>query len=89
MTLQNRTDNVTQLNPVSPTVFSGNVTLGRLMDKRAIAVTITEAGGITITGPDCPPVTLTFDEAEHLASLLRDSALIYRVSAGAGYTVVA
>ncbi|MHA4852454.1 hypothetical protein L1080_023370 [Rhodococcus sp. MSC1_016] len=48
-------------------------------------------GGDNVAGQhhlgDANKMTLTFDEAEHLAQLLNDSALIVRVSHGAGFEV--
>lgn len=72
-----------------PNVFTGAVRLGRQVDRRAIAVTVTESGAIVVTTPGAEPTALTFDEAEHLAALLNDSALIVRVSHGAGIAAVA
>ncbi|MDJ0014944.1 hypothetical protein [Rhodococcus erythropolis] len=52
---------------------------------------VTESGGIEITLPGAatPTLRLSFDEAEELATVLADSALIVRFSHGAGFTEVA
>ncbi|WP_176748904.1 hypothetical protein [Rhodococcus erythropolis] len=52
---------------------------------------VTESGGIEITPPGGGnrSLRLSFDEAEELATVLADSALIVRFSHGAGFTEVA
>lgn len=80
---------------VQPNVFTALVRAGSHRDplgnKQAVSVGVTESGGIEITlpGGGKPLLRLSFDEAEELATVLADSALIVRFSHGAGFTEVA
>ncbi len=80
---------------VQPNVFTALVRAGsyrdRLGNKQEVSVGVTESGGIEITlpGGGKPLLRLSFDEAEELATVLADSALIVRFSHGAGFTEVA
>ncbi|GAA3157764.1 hypothetical protein GCM10020255_039400 [Rhodococcus baikonurensis] len=80
---------------VQPNVFTALVRAGSHRDpmgnKQAVSVGVTESGGIEITlpGGGNPTLRLSFDEAEELATVLADSALIVRFSHGAGFTEVA
>lgn len=80
---------------VLPHVFGSEVRVGshrdRLGNKQAVSVGVTESGGIEVTlpGAENPTLRLSFDEAEELAAVLGDSALIVRFSHAAGFTEVA
>lgn len=62
-----------------------------LGNKQHLSVGVTESGGIEITlpGAETPSLRISFDEAEELAAVLADSALIVRFSHSAGFTEVA
>ncbi|ORI17408.1 hypothetical protein BH686_26290 [Rhodococcus erythropolis] len=80
---------------VQPNVFTALVRVGSHRDslgnKQRVSVGVTENGGIEVTLPGTgnPSLRLSFDEAEELATVLADSALIVRFSHGAGFTEVA
>ena len=80
---------------VLPHVFGSEVRVGSHRDpignKQAVSVGVTESGGIEVTlpGAENPTLRLSFDEAEELAAVLGDSALIVRFSHAAGFTEVA
>ncbi len=80
---------------VVPNVFESEVRVGSHRDslgnKQCVRVGVTENGGIEITLPGAgnPSLRLSFDEAEELAAVLGDSALIVRFSHGAGFAEVA
>lgn len=80
---------------VVPNVFESEVRVGSHRDslgnKQRVRVGVTENGGIEVTLPGAgnPSLRLSFDEAEELAAVLGDSALIVRFSHGAGFAEVA
>lgn len=80
---------------VQANVFTALVRVGSHRDplgnKQAVSVGVTENGAIEITlaGAKTPSLRLSFDEAEELAAVLGDSALIVRFSHGAGFAEVA
>lgn len=80
---------------VTPHVFESEVRVGSRRDsfgnKQSVSVGISESGGINVglPGMGTDSLRLSFDEAEELASVLADSAMIVRFSHGAGFTEVA
>lgn len=80
---------------VRPHVFGSEVRVGshrdHLGNKQAVSVGVTESGGsgVTLPGAGNCSLRLSFDEAEELAAVLGDSALIVRFSHNAGFAEVA